>query len=194
MKRGVVRNLVIRTRSFRKFYHEKKICRKLLRELVDLARLSASGGNVQPLKYILSCTRERNKAVFSCLAWAGNLADWTRPAEDERPSAYIVILGDTTIRKEFKWDSGIAAQSIMLGATEHGLGGCIIGSVDRKRLRKALKIPQRYEIVLVLALGRPKEKVRLEPVKRGNIKYWRDAKGMHHVPKRSLDEIILKPK
>jgi nitroreductase len=120
------------------------------------------------------------------------LRDWGGPQEGERPSAYIVIVGDTDISKTAGVDHGIAAQSILLGATEQGLGGCIIASIQREQLRQVLHIDPRYEILLVLALGRPKETVVIDPVgPEGDIKYWRDADGVHHVPKRALDEIIL---
>lgn len=159
---------------------------------MDLGRLSPSGANLQPLKYILSCEPQKNALVFPHLRWAGYIKDWPGPAEGERPSAYIVILGDTEIRKQFECDHGIAAQSILLGASEKGLGGCMIGSIDREGLRAALKISPRYEIFLVLALGKPKETVVLETVgTSGDIKYWRDGEGKHHVPKRTLDEIII---
>jgi hypothetical protein len=124
--------------------------------------------------------------------WAGYLSRWSGPAEGERPSAYIVILGDTELRKGFGCDHGIAAQSIMLGATERGLGGCMIGSIDRPKLRQVLDIPERYEILLVLALGKPAETVVLEDVgPDGDIKYYRDDEDVHHVPKRTLGELIL---
>jgi nitroreductase len=125
--------------------------------------------------------------------WAGYLSRWSGPAEGERPSAYIVILGDTELGKDFGCDHGIAAQSIMLGATERGLGGCMIGSIDKKKLRQALDIPERYEILLILALGKPAETVVLEDVgPGGDIKYYRDEEDVHHVPKRTLDELVLK--
>jgi nitroreductase len=188
----VLRDLVVSNRSYRRFYEDVAVDCEVLKELVDLARLSASGANLQPLKYILSCDADTNALVFPHLGWAGYLKDWPGPAGGERPSAYVVVLGDTEIRKSFGCDHGIAAQSILLGATERGLGGCIIGSVQRERLREALEIPSRYEILLVIALGKPKETVIIEAVAAdGDIKYWRDKEGRHHVPKRALDEIII---
>jgi nitroreductase len=163
-----------------------------LRELVDLARLSASAGNQQPLKYILSCDPQKNALIFSHLAWAAYLKDWPGPAEGERPSAYIILLGDKEISQSFGCNHGIAAQSILLGAAEKGLGGCMIASIKRQELAEALNIPPRHEILLVLALGKPQETVMLETVgPDGDIKYWRDSEGRHHVPKRTLDEIIV---
>ena len=188
----MLKDIVRRNRSYRRFHQEVEVGLDALRELVDLARLSASGMNLQPLKFMLSNTPERNQAIFETLAWAGYLQDWSGPEEGERPSAYVVVLGDTAIRKSFGVDPGIAAQSILLGATEKGLGGCIIASIRRDVLREALDIDQRYEIPLVLALGKPKETVVIDPVGAdGDIKYWRDADGVHHVPKRSLDELLV---
>jgi nitroreductase len=183
--------LVARNRSFRRFYEKQRIPISTLRKLIDLARLSPSGGNLQPLKFIPINNPRRNALIFPCMAWAGYLKDWPGPVPGERPSAYIIILGDNDIRKEISCDHGIAAQSIMLGATAAGLGGCMIGSIDRPRLRRVLGIPVRYEILLALALGHPRETVVLETARRGEIKYWRDAAERHHVPKRPLREIIL---
>ena len=188
----MLRDLVVTNRSYRRFYEDAAIEEVTLRGLVDLARLSASGANRQPLKYILSVDPQKNALIFPHLRWAGYLKDWLGPSDGERPAAYIIILGDTEIRKSLGCDHGIAAQSILLGAREKGLGGCMIASIRRERLRKALDIPPHYEILLVLALGKPKEMVVIEPVgPDGDIKYWRDSDGVHHVPKRSLDEIII---
>jgi nitroreductase len=187
-----MKDLILKNRSYRRFYENESVSAETLRSLVDLARLSASGANLQPLKYILSNTPESNDLIFSCLAWAGYLKDWHGPEEGERPSAYIVILGDTKIATSFGCDHGIAAQSIMLGAVEAGLGGCMIGSIRREHLRDVLEIPEHLDILLVLALGKPREEVALElATNEDAVTYWRDADGVHHVPKRSLKDIIL---
>ena len=188
----MLRDLILNNRSYRRFHEDVAIDVETLRQLVDLGRLSASGSNMQPLKYVLSCEPERNAQIFPTLAWAGYLSDWTGPAVGERPSAYIIILCDTEIRKDPGCDHGIAAQSILLGAAEKGLGGCMIGSIKRDELRDAFEIPKQYEISLAIALGKPKETVVLEDLKpNGDIKYYRDDEDVHHVPKRSLDEIIV---
>jgi nitroreductase len=188
----MLKELVVKTRSYRRFRGGEPVKLETLRELVELARLSASGANLQPLKYILCCDPATNARIFPLLAWAGYLKEWKGPAEGERPTAYVIILGDTEIRKDSGVDHGIAAQSIMLGAAEKGLGGCMIASIDRIAMRALLDIPERYEILLALALGVPKEQVVIEEVgPEGDIKYYRDAQGVHHVPKRPLDELIL---
>ena len=188
----MIKDLVLRNRSYRRFYQDVVVQRETLRELVDLGRLSASGANRQPLKYILSHDPQRNALVFACLSWAAYLKDWGGPAEGERPSAYIVVLGDREISQDVGCDHGIAAQSILLGAVEKGLGGCMIRNIHREQLRQSLSIPERYDIVMVIALGKPKEIVVIDPLGAdGDIKYWRDEQGRHHVPKRSLDDIIV---
>jgi nitroreductase len=188
----MIRDLIIRNRSYRRFHQDVAITEDDLRELVDLARFSASAANRQPLKYILSCDPDKNATIFQYLAWAAYLKDWGGPPEGERPAAYIIILGDNEISETIDCDHGIASQSILLGAVERGLGGCILASVQRKPLSIDLAIPDRYTILLVVALGKPKEEVVLETVGAdGDIKYWRDEAGVHHVPKRPLDEIII---
>jgi nitroreductase len=187
-----LKEIVRKNRSYRRFHQDHSINLETLKELVDLARLSASGANLQPLKYILSGDEKKNALIFSLLGWAGYLRDWPGPGEGERPAAYIVILGDKNIKPSFGCDHGIAAQSMLLGATEKGLGGCIIASIQREKLREAFKIPIHLEILLVIALGKPKEVVRIETVgPDGDIKYWRDEEDVHHVPKRALEDIIL---
>ena len=197
----MIADLIKKNRTCRRFYQNHPVDKETLKDLVDLARLSASAGNLQPLSYILSSNPEINAQIFSCLGWAGYLKEWPGPEEGERPSAYIIILGDTERAKEFECDHGIASQSILLGAREKELAGCIIASVNRKKMRGILDIAPKYKILLVLAIGKPKDKVVIERVvsdddstagKVNSIKYWRDEIGVHHVPKRSLDDIILK--
>lgn len=189
----MIKDLIIKTRSYRRFDYSAKISEEMLIDLIDIARNVSSGGNIQPLKYILSADEEKNKEIFPCLRWAGYLPEWTGPKESERPTAYIIVLGDTRIISNFGVDPGIATQSIMLGATEKGFGGCTFGSISRKQLRNALSIANHFEILNVLALGKPVETVVIEPIgEDGSIRYYRDENDVHHIPKRSLDEIIIK--
>jgi len=188
----MIEDLIKKNRSCRRFLQKEAVPVDTLRWLVNLARVSASAGNLQPLKYILSNEPHKNELIFSCLAWAAYLKDWSGPPEGERPSAYIVMVGDGNIAKNFGADLGIAAQSILLGARERGLAGCMIGSINKALLQERLNLPKRFEILLVIALGQPKETAVLEEVKPGDgIKYWRDEHGVHHVPKRPLTDVIL---
>ena len=189
----MIDELIKSTRSIRRFDGSFVIDRVTLEELVDLARYSASSRNRQPLKYILSSGPQSNALIFSTLTWAKDLKKWSGPAKGMHPTAYIIVLGDTEISPDVGCDHGIASQNIMLGAGERGLGGCIIASVDRPKLRHLINIPNRYEILLVLAIGKPAETVVIEALgPDGDTTYWRDSDEVHHVPKRSLDEIILR--
>jgi len=184
--------LVLKNRSYRRFQESDSIAEQTLIELVNLARLSPSRANLQPLCYLLSSSAENNDLIFPHLNWAGYLKDWRGPSKGERPSAYVVILGDKSITENFGCDHGIAAQNILLGAIERGLGGCMGGGCSHKRLREILSIPEQYEIMLVLALGKPIEEVSVKPVGAdGNVKYWRDENCVHHVPKRKLVDVIV---
>ena len=188
----MIAELVKENRSCRRFYEDHAVETETLKEFVNLARMSASGANLQPLKYILSCDPRKNAEIFSCLAWAGYLKDWPGPGEGERPAAYIVVLGDTSISESAGCDHGIAAQTILLGAREKGLAGCMLGSIDRNALRDSLNIPSQLKILLVLAIGKPREQVVLETVgSDSSIRYWRDNEDVHHVPKRKLEDLIV---
>jgi nitroreductase len=188
----MIKELIAKNRSTRRFKQASAIERETLVDLVDLARLSPSAANTQPLKYILSSEAETNAKIFPRLAWAGYLTDWSGPGEGEKPAGYIIVLGDKGLSESFGCDQGIAAQSILLGAVEKGLAGCIIGMVERQRLRKDLNIGEEFEILLVIALGEAAEKIVIDTVdSTGDIKYWRDDHDTHHVPKRALDEIII---
>jgi nitroreductase len=189
--RGMAR-LTKLNRSYRRFIESHEVTEKQLNKLVKLVQQSASGANLQPLKFMLSFTPEKNQLIFPTLSWAGYLKDWSGPQEGERPSAYLVMVGDKELSKSFQYDAGIAAQSITLGAVEMGLGGCLIGSIEKDSLREALAIPDQFEILLVIALGKPDEMVVLEDLRPdGVIKYWRDDSDVHHVPKRSVGDLIL---
>lgn len=187
-----MKDLVKRSRSNRRFYGDKEITIKQLHSLVELARLSSSGANLQPIKYILVCTKEINAKVYDTLGWAGYLKEWDGPIKSERPTAFIVILRDKTIRKELSLDDGICTQSIFLGANDIGLGGCIFTNIKRDKLKEILNIGEDLEISAVIALGYPKENVILTEIGEDrSIKYYRDEEGNHYVPKRSLQDLIV---
>ncbi len=184
----MLKDIIIKNRSIRKYQQDYKVDKATLLELVELARLSASGGNRQALKFMLSWEPEKNAAIFKHIGLAGP------PQEGERPSAYIIILGDTQIANQYGVDPGIAAQSMLLGAAEKGLGGCMIGMVNLKGLQHTLNIPSRYEIVLVVSLGKPAETFVIEALEKKddtNSRGWWDEKGVRHVPKRKLEDIIV---
>jgi len=193
----MVQKLIEQNRSYRRFRQETHISEEDLVSFIEAVRYSPSPRNQQALKFILVNDAEMNSKLFPHLSWAGALSDWNGPDEGERPSAYIIILGDNSIIPEGKKTyhevaSGIAAQSILLAAVEKGYGGCMIAAIQRKPIRELFNIDNKFEILLVLALGQPKENVVIEEMpENGNYNYWRDDQMIHHVPKRSLKDIII---
>lgn len=183
-------DLVLKNRSYRRFDSYASVSEEVMDQLIELARVCPSSRNQQALKFMRVNAPEQCAQLFPCLAWAGYLKDWKGPVADERPTAYIIILGDTRLGSKFEIDLGICAQTILLGAAEKNLGGCMIGSIRHEELRSLFQIPGYLEILLVIALGKPVEKVVIDPVKDDDIRYWRDQDLTHHVPKRSLSDIL----
>ncbi len=189
----MLKDLIAKNRTYRRFYQEEKITEEMLMEWIELARLTSSGRNIQALRYILVTEKDQQEKVYKNIRWAAGLKDWDGPEEGEKPSAYLVMVLDTAITKGCFWDHGLAAQSILLGAVEAGYGGCQFGAIDKPGLMKDMGIDERYEIQMVIALGKPKEIVVLEELDEdGNLGYWRDDEAVHHVPKRKLEDLIIK--
>lgn len=180
--------MLTRRRTVRKFA-KRPVSKDLLEKCVDAARLSPSGMNRQPLKYIIVDDECLLSGVFSTTSWAGYLPDYG-PSEEEMPRAYVIILLDTGIRENCGHDVGIGAMSISMVAFEAGVASCILGAIDRPNLRKILGIPSHLKIVLAVALGFPAEQPVIDQVKGKDIRYWLDATGVLHVPKRELKDVV----
>lgn len=190
--------LVARTRTVRRFREEAPLAPALLEQLVDLARLGGSARNAQSLCYLVVTEPALRAALFPLLAWAGYLPDWPGPVPGERPAAYVVCVLDRERQRgpesEAHFDLGISTQNLLLGAAEHGVMGCRIGAFHAAKVRTLLQLDARYQPLLVVALGEPAETVVVETVGTdGDVRYWRDADGVHHVPKRPLGDILLAP-
>lgn len=190
----MLKELVKKSRSTRRFVEKEPLSREFLTSLVELARFVPSAGNLQKLRYRLVFDPEEVSDVFAVLGWAAYLKDWRGPAEGERPPAYIVICGPLQENSHLFCDLGIAAQTMALGAREAGYGTCMLANFNQKSLQASLHIPEDLQPLLVIALGRPAEEIRLEDMgKNDYVHYWRDEKGVHHVPKRLLADLILQP-
>lgn len=196
--RMALAELVARTRTVRRFREEAPLAPALLEQLVDLARLGGSARNAQSLCYLVVTEPALRAALFPLLAWAGYLPDWPGPAAGERPAAYVVCVLDRERQRgpesEAHFDLGIGTQNLLLGAAERGVMGCRIGAFPADKVRTLLQLDARYQPLLVVALGEPAETVVVETVGTdGDVRYWRDADGVHHVPKRPLGDILLAP-
>ena len=186
-----LQELLLRNRSYRRFFQEEKISTGELLSIVESTRFAPSPANKQPLQYILVSREEYNNLLFPHLNWAAYLKDWQGPVEGERPSAYIVMLGDRSMSPFIDWDYGIALPTMLLSAVEMGYGGCAIASFNKEKVRELFNIDEKFEIPGVIAFGKPKELVVICDSVEGDIKYWRDKDQVHHVPKRVLNDLVF---
>ena len=182
--------LIEKTRSYRRFQEEREIPVPLLREMISNAGMAPCASNLQRLRFSIITKKNERMVLFSGIGWAGYLADWLGPEPGKRPSAYIVIHAPEEEKFFTGIDVGIAASYIVLSASAHGIGSCMLLNFDRISLG-SLAPAEGYSAKLVIALGYPGETVQLEKDSE-QIRYWRDEKGVHHVPKHSLESLILK--
>lgn len=183
-----VYKLILERRSIRRFKQEP-VPLKILKKLVNAARLAPSGANLQPLEFVIINDKNVRRDIFDTLAWAGYISPDGTPRDGQRPVAYILLLVNTRIRKDnYQWDAGAATENMILAALEQGLGSCWIGSINKPRISELLNIPPHFIIDSILALGYPDEKPKLEKLKY-DCKYWKDAQGRLHVPKREIKSV-----
>lgn len=183
--------LVTAARTCRRFVEDSPLHMSDLEWLADCARLTPSARNAQVLRYVL-ITGRMVAEILPLTVWAGALKDWGGPHPGERPTGFLALLVPDEARELTFIDAGIAAQTVQLAATSRGWGCCIIASFQKNRLEELLHIPAGYKIELMLGLGVAKEERRIVPLPEdGSVSYWRDAEGVHYVPKRDLDDCIV---
>lgn len=191
----MLKELVLNNRSFRGFDENRKISKDELLELIELARLCPSSVNMQPLKYKLLWEEKEVEELLKLTKWARGLPELNLPKEGMHPTAFIVICIDTNIAESiarFQKDVGIVAQTILLGAVEMGLGGCMIGNFGGNPVSEKLELSENLSPSLIIALGKPKEEIVLtEPKVDGNFAYYRDENGIHYVPKRRIEDVLI---
>ena len=186
----MLKELILKSRSIRRFYQNKRIDKAILRQIIDNTRNTASARNIQPLKYSAIVSEEMCEKVFSTLGWAGYLENGT-PIEGERPTGYIVIYNDKSIAPNSLWDQGIVTQTISLCLSELDLGCCIIASINREDFKTQIPHCDNLDVALIVAIGYPKEEVVITEMENNDFKYFRDAEGIHYVPKRSYSEVYI---
>jgi nitroreductase len=180
----------IRARRTIRFYEQRPIPVSDLRELVEAARLAPSGGNLQPLEYVLLHDQEVVSQIFPTLAWAGGVTPRRSPPEGKRPVAYVVFLINREVRSSGgEHDAAAAIENLLLAAWEKGIGGCWIGSVNRDEVRRILGIPDHLHIDSVVSLGYPAEQPVAEDTS-GSVEYYLDDADTLHIPKRRLADIL----
>lgn len=191
----MIKDLIKKNRSVRGYDNSRDVTIEELREMVDCARLSASSVNMQPLKYILVNTVDGKARVLKQVSFAAKLSTLKLPHRGSEPMAYIVICQDEQISKSetgFLRDVGIAAQSITLAAAELGLGACLLGYFSPQKLAQTLGLSENLRPQLVVSLGKSVEDIRIVDIEEGeSTDYYRDEAGIHYVPKRKLDDVII---
>ena len=185
-------DLVKRARSYRRYDPTKPLSKDDLKAFVEAARLTPSAGNLQRLRYLAVTEKSEVLTLTKEVKWAGYLTDWDGPSDGEAPAAYLILLSPESTGVS-QIDVGIAAETILLAAAEKGVGGCMILNFPREALTERYKLAGKYKIELVISLGVPAEKVEIEEMKEGNVRYYRDQNDVHRVPKRALSEVFLTP-
>jgi nitroreductase len=183
---------VVRKRRTIRRFKQTPVPLEILKKLVDYARVAPQGSNKQALQYVIITNNEMRSKMFANVRWAGALPPEMRePEERRRPMAYIIVLLDSTIKKEGNTDCGAAVENILLGVTYHGLGACWMGAIDRDMIHALLGLRLHLEVKYVVSIGYPDEESQTEPFD-GDYKYWKTEDGKMHIPKKSLDDVILK--
>lgn len=189
------KDLVRANRSCRGFDESRRVTEEELLELVDCARLTASSVNQQPLRYYLAWEKAEVDKIQGMTKWAGMLPQLELPHKGMCPTAFIVICQDLTVSEslaKFQKDVGIAAQTILLAATEMGLGGCMIGNFGADTMRRGLGVSGNLAPLLIVAIGKPAEKIVLTEIGMGESSaYYRDEADVHYVPKYRLEDIVI---
>lgn len=187
-------DLVKATRSFRNFDPTYRINDEIMESLVELCRYTPSTANSQSIKFAYANSENLCEKIFPMLGWAGYIKENKPPYDGNVPAGYILVCFDTDVANEIEIDAGICAQTIVLGAMDMGIGACMIGSFDKQKATELFNLPSNIKPRLMIALGRPKETVEIVDIKDGDVKYYRDGKFKHFVPKRTTDELIIDSK
>lgn len=186
-----VKEAIQKRRTIRKF-EQRPVDKQMLLEMVDCARLSAYGANLQPLKFKITDDAKKCQELFENIKWAGYLPDGA-PKNGEKPMAYIAVLGDTKIKPnaQFECDAGAAVTSMMLQAVDMGLASCWLGAINSDNIHDILGVGDDLKVVYLLAVGYAKQESQICNMQNGNVKYYEDENGKIHVPKRSLEDILV---
>lgn len=191
----MLKDLVIANRSYRGFDESYRFTKEQLTEYVDMTRFTASSVNAQPLKYHIAYEKEEVDTIQKMTRWARALPQMTLPHDNMHPTGFIIICQDLDISDNlarYQKDIGIVAQTVLLAAAEEGLGGCMIGNFTPSEVKSTLDFPENIQPVLIVALGKPAEKIVITEIENGeSIKYYRDENDVHYVPKRKLEDIII---
>ena len=182
---------VIRARRSIRRFQRKPVLDSVMLDILEAARLSPTGSNAQPLRFIGIRSADLCEKLFAHLRWAGYLPDGSAsPTLETQPAAYVVLLVDKNIRAQADNDAGAAAMSMMLSAQAHGVASCWLGAIDRAKIAALLDLDaERFQVHMVLALGYPAQTSRAVPLTGEDVKYYLEAPDHLCVPKRQPEDV-----
>ncbi len=179
-------------RTYRRF-EQRPVAPEILTEAVDAARIASCGANRQTVRYIIVESADAVAAVLPLVHWAAYLPpEQGAPKPDELPTAFIAILQDDNLPGASDVDVGLALGSLTAAAWAHGVGSCIMGAINRPALTELLALPEGVRLCYMVALGYPTHKSHLVSMQDGDVKYYLDDNRDFCVPKRGMEEVLLK--
>lgn len=182
-------------RSYRRFVESVRIPQHEVEQWIKNLRYTSSMRNTQPLKYCVITLPELCEKIYPHLAWAGFLKDWNGPDKGERPTAFVVQLLDENLSQTSRFDEGLQLEALTLQAVEAGYGCCIIAAFSAKAITEALGFATHLKPIAIVAIGKPSEKVVIEELLPNEpVAYYRSPDGVHHVPKRRGEDLLIAPK
>lgn len=186
-------NLLEWRRSYRKFDESRLISKNDIDEILNSIKFASCANNRQYLRFISVENKDKVLEIFDNTKWAASIPNNIgRPKEGERPVYFIAILSDEAKKLRFNGiDEGLVISNLTLTVAEKGIGSCIIGSVNDKKMREILNYDNNYSCEVVIAFGYPKVK---STIKKINLEedqsYYLDEDGNYIVPKYKKDDIV----
>ena len=184
-----VYEIIMTRRTIRKFKQEP-IGRGLLKKIIDAARMAPTGSNRQPLSFAIITDKELCNKIFPLTKWAGYLQGAYTPSESERPTAYIAVFTELENKDSSETAAGAAVENMLIFAHSEGIGCCWMGAIDRERIPEILGSPKNKYLLYLVALGYPAESPVAAPYT-DDVKYYLDEQNVLHVPKKSLDDVLI---
>ena len=190
IKRTSLETLMEKNRSYRGYKKEFVVKREMLERIVAVNTKIASAKNQQVLRFKLVTQDTGADIIVQNMKLGGLLPELHLPFEGTEPNAFIIICSTIPENKFVDIDLGIAAQSMLLKATEMGLNGIMIGAFNKAKIIEAFNLP--YEPLLILAIGKGNETIKLQAVSEGDkLAYYRNEDGVQFVPKIRWKQLII---
>ncbi|MBQ3750770.1 MAG: nitroreductase family protein [Bacteroidales bacterium] len=181
--------LLLKNRSYRGYDHQQKVSIETLKTIVGVNNKIPSARNQQVLRFKLVNAENGAALILENIKMGGALPELHLPFEGTEPEAFIIVCSNIPENKMVDIDAGISVQSMLLKAVELGLRGLIIGAFNKEKIIQALQLP--YEPLLILAIGKGNENIRLTEISEGEDHRYYRKDGTHYVPKVRMEDLII---